>query len=127
MVYTNCYACGQDGHVRAECPRRTNARRTKLPAPPPAAAGAGKMNEITAPMPASAKSADYSAKAQEARQAMAKTGFGHPPPLHPPGFLAREIERWNVRGEPRTRATFSQPHPADFPGGLPIPPECPLP
>jgi hypothetical protein len=33
--------------------------------------------------------------------------------------------RWSVRGEPRTRATFGQPHPADFPGGLPLPREYP--
>jgi hypothetical protein len=32
---------------------------------------------------------------------------------------------WELRGEPRTRATFGQPHPADFPGGLPLPGECP--
>jgi hypothetical protein len=32
---------------------------------------------------------------------------------------------WEVRGEPRTRATFGRPHPADFRGGLPIPAECP--
>lgn len=36
-----------------------------------------------------------------------------------------EAVRWELRGEPRTRATFSQPHPADFPGGLPQPPEYP--
>lgn len=51
-----------------------------------------------------------------------------PPAVASPGrALTQEEITWNVRGEPRTRATFSQPHPADFPGGLPIPPECPLP
>lgn len=33
--------------------------------------------------------------------------------------------RWELRGEPRTRATFGQPHPDDFPGGLPLPGEFP--
>lgn len=31
--------------------------------------------------------------------------------------------RWELRGQPRTRETFAHPHPGDFPGGLPIPPE----
>lgn len=39
--------------------------------------------------------------------------------------LTHEETRWTLRGQPRTRATFSQPHPADFPGGLPQPPEYP--
>lgn len=30
---------------------------------------------------------------------------------------------WSVRGETRTRQTFAQPHPDDFPGGLPTPSE----
>jgi hypothetical protein len=29
----------------------------------------------------------------------------------------QEGRRWKVRGEPRDRATFSQPHPDDFRGG----------
>lgn len=32
---------------------------------------------------------------------------------------------WELRGEPRTRATFGRPHPGDFPGGLPLPGDCP--
>ena len=32
---------------------------------------------------------------------------------------------WEVRGEARTRETFGHPHPADFPGGMPLPGECP--
>jgi hypothetical protein len=36
-----------------------------------------------------------------------------------------ELERWSVRGEPRTRARFADPHPDDFPGGLPLPAEYP--
>lgn len=40
-------------------------------------------------------------------------------------FLTHEETRWSLRGEPRTRATFHLPHPADFPGGLPKPPEYP--
>jgi hypothetical protein len=32
---------------------------------------------------------------------------------------------WELRGELRTRETFSQPHPDDFPGGLPTPSEYP--
>jgi len=51
-------------------------------------------------------------------------------PVPPPPQRTRELTpeelTWNVRGEPRTRDTFGQPHPLDFPGGLPIPPECPL-
>jgi hypothetical protein len=30
--------------------------------------------------------------------------------------LPKETERWAVRGEPRTRATFGQPHKDDYPG-----------
>jgi hypothetical protein len=30
--------------------------------------------------------------------------------------LPREVERWAVRGEPRTRAEFGKPHPGDYPG-----------
>lgn len=33
--------------------------------------------------------------------------------------------RWELRGQPRTRATFAAPHPADFRGGLPQPQEYP--
>lgn len=40
--------------------------------------------------------------------------------LHPSGD-----PRWELRGSARTRATFAQPHPADFTGGLPQPPEYP--
>lgn len=47
-----------------------------------------------------------------------------PPP--PPREPTAEEARWSVRGEPRTRARFADPHPRDFPGGLPIPPDCPL-
>lgn len=36
-----------------------------------------------------------------------------------------EQQRWTVRDEPRTRAEFAAPHPGDFPGGLPTPPEYP--
>jgi hypothetical protein len=32
---------------------------------------------------------------------------------------------WELRGEQRTRETFAQPHPADFPGGLDLPREYP--
>lgn len=42
-----------------------------------------------------------------------------------PGVPDFERTRWELRGEPRTRATFAAPHPADFPGGLPDPPEYP--
>jgi hypothetical protein len=36
-----------------------------------------------------------------------------------------ELVRWMVRGEPRRREEFGFPHPGDFPGGLPLPPEYP--
>ena len=36
-----------------------------------------------------------------------------------------ELDRWAVRDQPRTRATFGLPHPDDFPGGLPLPAEYP--
>lgn len=39
--------------------------------------------------------------------------------------LTLEERRWTVRDQPRTRATFALPHPADFPGGLPAPSEYP--
>lgn len=51
-------------------------------------------------------------------------------PVPPPPERTRELTpeelTWNVRGEPRTRDTFGQPHQLDFPGGLPIPLEYPL-
>jgi hypothetical protein len=54
-----------------------------------------------------------------------------PETVQPPAPASRELTdeetRWNVRGEPRTKGTFASPHPADFPGGLPLPLECPLP
>lgn len=50
-----------------------------------------------------------------------------PPPPPRERELTPEERTWNVRGEPRTRRTFSAPHPLDFPGGLPIPPDCPIP
>ena len=34
---------------------------------------------------------------------------------------------WSVRGEPRSREHFGDPHPDDFPGGLPLPPRLPAP
>jgi len=42
-----------------------------------------------------------------------------------PEKLTEEQTRWSVRGETRTRATFADPHPDDFQGGLPIPQEYP--
>jgi hypothetical protein len=39
--------------------------------------------------------------------------------------LSQAEVTWSVRGEPRTRETFGRPHPDDFPGGLPLPPEFP--
>lgn len=49
------------------------------------------------------------------------------PPVREPAApeLTGEQVRWSVRGEPRTRATFGQPHPGDFPGGLPLPGDYP--
>jgi hypothetical protein len=32
------------------------------------------------------------------------------------GVREIEVRRWTVRGEPRTRATFGQPHKDDYPG-----------
>jgi hypothetical protein len=43
----------------------------------------------------------------------------------PPRELTQEELTWSVRGEPRTRDTFGLPAPGDFPGGLPLPAECP--
>lgn len=77
MIYTNCYACGQDGHVRAECPRRTNARRTELPAPAPAAAGPGEVDEIAAPMPRQQTATDYTGWAAYARTLIAPGNCGN--------------------------------------------------
>jgi len=62
------------------------------------------------------------AEADQARDAMPVP----PPPPRERELTADEI-RWNVRGEPRTKGTFANPHPLDFRGGLPVPPECPLP
>ena len=42
-----------------------------------------------------------------------------------PAEIIIEERRWSLRGEPRTRATFADPHPRDFPGGMPIPREYP--
>jgi hypothetical protein len=33
---------------------------------------------------------------------------------------------WELRGEPRNREHFADPHRGDFPGGLPLPAEFPL-
>lgn len=46
-------------------------------------------------------------------------------PNVPASAHVTEARRWNVRGEPRTRATFGLPHPDDFQGGLPQPREYP--
>jgi len=35
-------------------------------------------------------------------------------------------EMWSVRGEWRSRQHFGDPHPGDFPGGFPLPGECPI-
>jgi hypothetical protein len=35
---------------------------------------------------------------------------------HLRGLAEIEARRWTVRGEPRTRATFGQPHKDDYPG-----------
>jgi hypothetical protein len=35
---------------------------------------------------------------------------------HLRGLAVIEARRWTVRGEPRTRATFGQPHKDDYPG-----------
>ncbi len=43
--------------------------------------------------------------------------------LHDPARTCAGDPMWELRGEPRTRATFSDPHPDDFPGGLPLPAE----
>ena len=34
-----------------------------------------------------------------------------------PDLAELEAARWTVRGEPRNRETFGQPHPDDYPGG----------
>ena len=73
--------------------------------------------------------ADVFHDAERARQwrIMNEPEKHQPPAVAPPErSLTQEEITWNVRGEPRTRATFGQPHPGDFPGGLPIPPECPI-
>lgn len=125
-MYLNCYLCGQPGHIRADCPDRAASRKSETSPRPPADAGPddGETRQAT-PARWAEKSRDYAGQAQQARQAMAKTMFGWPLPARPAGTLDREAERWNVRGTPRSRETFGLPHPGDFPGGLPIPPECP--
>jgi hypothetical protein len=46
--------------------------------------------------------------------------------LRDPAQQEQADPMWELRGEPRTRATFAAPHPDDFPGGLPIPDEFPV-
>ena len=52
-------------------------------------------------------------------------GQAHELALHDPAQVHAGDPMWELRGEPRTRATFAGPHPGDFPGGLPLPGECP--
>lgn len=42
-----------------------------------------------------------------------------------PAQFCAPSDMWSVRGEPRSREHFGDPHPDDFPGGLPLPPETP--
>jgi hypothetical protein len=45
---------------------------------------------------------------------------------HDPAQQEQADPMWELRGEPRTRATFADAHRGDFPGGLPIPDEFPV-
>jgi hypothetical protein len=45
--------------------------------------------------------------------------------LHDPAQVHAGEPMWELRGEPRSREHFGDPHPDDFPGGLPLPGECP--
>jgi hypothetical protein len=53
-------------------------------------------------------------------------GLNLPQPRTEAGPLTAAEVTWSVRGEPRIRETFGDPHPADFPGGLPLPPSYPV-
>jgi hypothetical protein len=53
-------------------------------------------------------------------------GQAHELARHDPAQQEQADPMWELRGEPRTRATFADAHPDDFPGGLPIPDEFPV-
>ena len=73
-MYTGCYACGQDGHRRSECPSRE-----PLPAPAPGLTAAPEPTYTPPPPPASrpasyrAQYADTSPWAEQIRAQMGWT------------------------------------------------------
>ncbi len=60
-----------------------------------------------------------------ARAAGQAIGQAYELALHDPARTCAGDPMWELRSEPRTRATFSDPHPDDFPGGRPVPGEYP--
>lgn len=126
---SECYRCGQEGHRRRDCPEVI-----PLPPAPRPEGGAEHGQDATVlrfPAAASllaanaARQVDAAEWAGKIRQTMEGTWFARPLPSRQ--FLtATEIARWSLRGQFRTRDTFSLPHPADFRGGLPLPAEYPV-
>jgi hypothetical protein len=64
-------------------------------------------------------------KARAAAAAHHAIGLAAELALTEPAPETRGDPMWEVRGELRTRETFGRPHPADFPGGLPLPRDRP--
>jgi hypothetical protein len=103
MTESNPYRSAAD---RAREDRRTFPLRHEINASAMATARANRQ----------ARTQDAAAAVVALAHRLAGNGSGQHVPDH---------VRWAVRGEPRNRATFGFPHPADFRGGLPLPAEYP--
>ena len=64
--------------------------------------------------------------ARAAEAAAYAIGLAHRLAGNGPEDVVPDEIRWSVRGQPRHRGTFADPHPDDFRGGLPSPAEFPI-
>lgn len=123
---TECYRCGQEGHSRSNCPE---VFRVPAATRPPAVAESGGNHGRDLYPPASVFLGAPKEVSEDTRELIErlKTELGL---KDGPAGLVRvsrqELVTWSVRGEPRTRGHFAGPHPGDFPGGLPLPPDYPV-
>ncbi len=116
-MFTGCYRCGSDDHVKAQCPHPPG-KVVRL-VPPAHASGAPDQESYPA---APVLSGIGTGTEPPAAYRLARAALGGRGPV--PRFVG---ETWTVRGQRRTRSTFGLPHIEDFGGGLPIPPEYPFP
>jgi len=121
-MFTGCYACGEEGHTRAECPTRK-----KVPAATRPSAVAESGNEVDAwhPPAASLPPAEITPETRKLIDiTRAQLQLMNAPELR--RYTSRyEQHMWSLRGSLRSRASFALPHPDDFKGGLPRPQEFP--